>query len=237
MAIDKDIFNNLTQEERLKVDLYASRSPSNMPKFFNAGTQAFGQEPQQAISREFEAYLILQALKDPDKLSNAMRWFTEAANLQIKRDDRDALLDDAFEKERTDSLKVLQESSERTLRFTRFRDGFEIVEVEESTDSLEIPPGRFADVPEISLIMRDSQLAMGEISSKQSRAEHLVVEDAVLDEQQNVRETLEDSIGGIADPLIAQELLSWRDVIITIQSRVSAGSSPRSQFMSGGTNG
>ncbi len=223
MALDTDIFKSLTNEERLKVDLYAARSPSDMPRFFNAGTQAFGQEPEQPISREFEAFLILQALKDPDKLSKAMRWFTEAADLQIKRDDRDALLNDAFEKERTDSLKVLQESSERTLRFARFRESFEIVEVEDSTDSLEIPPARFADVPEISLIMRDSQLAMGEIASKQSRAEHLVVEDAVLDEQQNVRETLEDSVGGIADPLIAQELLSWRDVIIQIQSKVSGG--------------
>jgi hypothetical protein len=223
MGLDTDIFKNLTNEERLKVDLYAARSPTDMPRYFNAGTQAFGQEPDQPISREFEAYLILQALKDPEKLSDAMRWFTEAADLQIKRDDRDALLDDAFEKERTDSLKVLQESSERTLRFDRFRDSFEIVEVEESTDSLTIPPGRFTDVPEISLIMRDSQLAMGEIASKQSIAEHLVVEDAVLVEQQNARETLEDSIGGIADPLIAQELLSWREVIMTIQARVSGG--------------
>ena len=223
MALDTDIFKNLTKAERLKIDLYAARSPTDMPRYFNAGTQAFGQEPEQPISREFEAYLILQALKDPGKLSDAMRWFTEAADLQIKRDDRDALLDDAFEKERTDSLKVLQESSERTLRFARFRERFEVVEVEADTDSLEVPPGRFADVPEISLIMRDSQLAMGEIASKQSRAEHLVVENAVLDEQQNVRETLEDSVGGIADPLIAQELLSWRDVIIQIQSRVSGG--------------
>ena len=223
MGLDTDIFKNLTNEERLKVDLYAARSPTDMPRYFNAGTQAFGQEPEQPISREFEAFLILQALKDPNKLSEAMRWFTEAADLQIKRDDRDALLNDAFEKERTDSLKVLQESSERTLRFARFRESFEVVEVEESTDSLEIPPARFADVPEISLIMRDSQLAMGEIASKQSRAEHLVVENAVLDEQQNVRETLEDSVGGIADPLIAQELLSWRDVIIQIQSKVSGG--------------
>jgi hypothetical protein len=223
MALDTDIFKNLTNEERLKVDLYAARSPTDMPRYFNAGTQAFGQEPEQPISKEFEAFLILQALKDPNKLSEAMRWFTEAADLQIKRDDRDELLNDAFEKERTDSLRVLQESSERTLRFARFRESFEIVEVEESTDSLEIPPARFTDVPEISLIMRDSQLAMGEIASKQSRAEHLVVENAVLDEQQNVRETLEDSVGGIADPLIAQELLSWRDVIIQIQSRVSGG--------------
>lgn len=223
MALDTNIFRNLTNEERLKVDLFAARSPQDIPRFFNAGTQAFGQEPEQPISREFEAYLILQALKDPDKLSDAMRWFTEAADLQIKRDDRDALLNDAFEKERTDSLAVLQEVTERTLRFARFRDNFEIVEVEETTDSGEIPPGRFADVPEISLIMRDSQLAMGEIASKQSRAEHLVVEDAVLDQQQSVRETLEDSVGGIADPLIAQELLSWRDVIIQIQSRVSGG--------------
>lgn len=223
MALDTDIFRNLTNEERLKVDLYAARSPQDIPRYFNAGTQAFGQEPEQPISREFEAYLILQALKDPDKLSDAMRWFTEAADLQIKRDDRDALLDDAFEKERTDSLAVLHEVSERTLRFARFRDSFSVVEVGESDDSLEIPPERFADVPEISLIMRDSQLAMGEIASKQSRAEHLVVEDAVLDSQQNVRETLEDSVGGIADPLIAQELLSWRDVIIQIQSRVSGG--------------
>lgn len=223
MAIDSDIFGNLTNEERLKVDLFASRSPADTPKFFNAGTQVIGQEPEEPISREFEAFLILQALKDPDKLSSAMRWFTEAADLQLKRDDRDELLADAFEKERVDALEQLQEVSARTERFNQFRRAFEIVEIEESSDSAEIPVARFTNVPEISLIMRDSQAAMGEVASKLSRTEHLVVEDAVLDRERETREVLQESVGGIADARIAQELLSWRDVITQIQSRVSGG--------------
>jgi len=222
--LETDLFRNITDEERLKVERFTSRSAQDIPKFFNAGTQVVGEEPNTPISREFEAFLILQALKSPDKLSNALQWFTEAADLQLKRDDRDELLGDSFEFERTDALKLLQEIQARTERFTKFRDEFEIVEVEEESDSTDFPTARFTNVPEISLIMRDSQAAMGEIASKQSRSEHLVVEDAVLDVDRQTRETLQESVGGIADARIAQELLSWRDVITQIQSRVSGGS-------------
>ncbi len=219
--LETELFRNLSDEERLKIDQFTSRSSKDIPKFFNAGTQAIGEEPDAPISKEFEAFLILQALKSPDKLSNALKWFTEAADLQLKRDDRDELLEDAFEKERTDALRLLQEIRGRTERFSSFRDEFETVEVEEDSASTDFPAARFTNVPEISLIMRDSQAAMGEISSKQTRAEHLVVEDAVLDVERQTREIFQESVGDIADAKIAQELLSWRDVISQIQSRVS----------------
>jgi len=219
--LETDLFRNLSEEERLKVDRFTSRSSTDVPKFFNAGTQAIGEEPNAPISKEFEAFLILQALKSPGKISNALKWFTEAADLQLKRDDRDELLKDAFEKERTDALKLLQEVQARTQRFSSFRDEFETVEIEKESASSDFPTARFTNVPEISLIMRDSQAAMGEISSKRSRAEHLVVEDAVLDVERQTRERLQESVGDIADAKIAQELLSWRDVFTLIQSRVS----------------
>lgn len=218
--LETDVFRNLTDAERLAVETFAARTLDDVPKFFNAGIQSVGEEPDTPISREFEAFLILQAIKSPDKMSDAMRWFTEAANLQIKRDDRDELLAVAFEKERTDALAQLQELQARTVRFARFRSAFEIVEIEEGVDASDFPVARFTNVPELSLIMRDSQAAMGEVSSKQSRAEHLVVEDAVLDLERRTREVLQESVGGIADVRIAQELLSWRGVISQVQERV-----------------
>ena len=219
--LDSDLFGSLTDQERASVEKYSSKSPSDLPKFFNAGIQSLGEEPSQSISREFEAFLILQALRSPDKLSAALQWFTEAAELQIKRSDRDELLAEAFDYERRDALKLLRELQLNTAKFSQFRSSFEVVEVGEDSPSSEYSPTRFLSVPELNLIMRDSQIAMGEIASKQSRAEHLVVEDAVLDRERLTRERLQESTGGIADDKIAEELLSWRSVIAKIQARVS----------------
>lgn len=222
--LDSDLFSNLTEDERLKVSRFSVKNEADLPKFFNAGKQTTGQEPAEPISREFEAFLILQALQSPEKLSNALKWFTEAATLQIKRKDRDELLEEAFNFERSDALDILQEIQTSTLGFSQFRTAFESVDVEESTNSLDFSPSRFTAVPELSLLLRDSQLAMGEITSKLTRAEHLVVVNAVLDEQRKVREAFQETVGSIADELIVQELLSWREVITEVQARVSGGS-------------
>ena len=219
--LETDLFQNLSDSERATVDKYSAKVSTDLPKFFNAGTQLLGEEPNQPISREFEAFLILQALRNPDKLSAAVRWFTEAANVQIKRKDRDELLEETFSYERKDALSSLQELQLNTSRFEQFRTSFEVVEVDATSSSLNFPSSRFTVVPELSLMMRDSQIAMGEIASKLSRAEHLVVEDAVLDNERKTRERLQESVGNIADEKIAEELLSWRDVITQIQAKVS----------------
>lgn len=227
MALDTflstDLFTNLTQEERLRVSLFASSRPSDLPKFFNAGTQQLGEVPGESITKEFEAFLILQAIQSPDKLSDAMVWFNEAATLQLKRDDRDLLLAEAYGNEKADALAKLQELSSRTRSFTTFRESFQAVEVGPEVDPLQFPPTRFSQIPEISLIMRDSQAAMGEISSDQSRAEFRVVSNEVLDRERIDRVKTGDSLSGIADNKIAEELLSWRNVITDMQSRVTGG--------------
>lgn len=216
-----DLFNRLTREERLRVEQFQARRPEQLPRFFNAGTQRVGEEPNELISREFEAYLILQSLAGPDKLSNAIAWFTEAADLQIVRDDRNALLADAFELEQGDTLNRAQEIRRRVDRFSKFREQFEIVEVGADEDSKDFPVDRFSQtVPEFGLIMRDSQAAMGEISSKQTRVEHLLVHDEVVNRDRLTRRRLEVTIGSIDDDRIAAELLSWRDVISEMQARV-----------------
>lgn len=227
MALDTflstNLFTNLTQEERLRVSLFAVDRPSDLPKFFNAGTQQLGAIPNEPITREFEAFLILQAIQSPDKLSDAMVWFNEAATLQLNRDDRDSLLAEAFGNEKADALAKLQELSDRTLTFSTFRESFEAVEVGPEVDPLKFPPTRFSSIPEISLIMRDSQAAMGEISSKQSRSEFRVVSNEVLDLQRIARVNTGDSLSGIADNKVAEELLSWRNVITDVQARVTGG--------------
>jgi hypothetical protein len=221
--LSTDLFTSLTQEERLRVSLFASDRPSDLPKFFNAGTQQLGDVPNESITKEFEAFLILQTIQSPDKLSDAMVWFNEAATLQLNRDDRDTLLEEAYGNEKADALAKVQELSERTRSFATFRESFQAVEVGPEVDPLQFPPTRFSQIPEISLIMRDSQAAMGEVSSTQSRSEFRVVSNEVLDLERVARINTGDSLSGIADNKIAEELLSWRNVITDIQARVTGG--------------
>lgn len=215
------LFSKLTKEERLQVQRFQVVSAGNLPKFFNAATQSVGEEPKQTISREFEAFLILQSLNNPDVLSEATIWFTEAANFQIKRSDRDDLLEEAFNAEREDALAKLQETRSRTVRFNRFRAEFQNVEVGAEEDSTKFPPSRFSNITEIGLIIRDSQAAMGEIAFDQRREEHRLLMTEVLNAERISRRRAQDNVGGIADDRVAEELLSWRDVLSTMQSRVS----------------
>ncbi len=76
------LFSRLTEEERVIVQRFQVVNPGNLPKFFNAATQIVGEPPRQTISREFEAFLILQAVNNPGILSEAISWLTEAATLQ-----------------------------------------------------------------------------------------------------------------------------------------------------------
>lgn len=219
--LETDIFRQLTKIERLKVEQFSAVRVSNLPKFFNAGTQRLGEEPEETITREFEAYLILQSLQSPNKLSNAMQWFTEAADLQVKRKDRDDMLKEAFGLEKTDALAQLQEVRNKLERYTQFRAQFEIVDVGPEEDDIEISRDRFVAVPEMGLIFRDSQAALGEVSSKLTRLEHLVVQNEVVDIERETRVKSQEGVGGIADDRIASELLSWRDVISQVQARVT----------------
>jgi hypothetical protein len=152
-----------------------------------------------------------------------MVWFNEAATLQLKRDDRDTLLAEAYSNEKADALSKVQELFARTERFTAFRASFQSVDVGPEVEPLEYPPSRFSQIPEISLIMRDSQAAMGEVASDQKRAEYRVVTNEVLDQERISRTRTGDAVAGIADDKIAEELLSWRNVISDIQARVTGG--------------
>lgn len=215
-----DLFQRLTEEERLLVQRFQVVRPVDLPKFFNAGTQVVGEEPQETITREFEAFLILQGAQSPDVLSDATVWFNEAATLQLRRDDRDALLDEVYEFEKRDALAKLTEIRSRTQKFLAFRSTFQNVEVGVNEDPNQFPAERFSDIPEIGLIMRDSQAVMGEIASDQKREEHRVVVTEVLNIDRLSRRRTGDSVSGIADDRIAEELLSWRDVISQMQARV-----------------
>lgn len=216
-----DLFPNLTKEERLRVQLFSSERSIDLPRFFNAGTQEIGDVPNETISREFEAFLILQALQSPEKLSNATVWFNEAADLQLARQDRDNLLAEAYLEEKTDAMAKAKELTDRTQRFNAFRETFQQVDPGPEVNPENFPPSRFAGVPELSLIMRDSQAAMGQLSSDLKRAEYRVVMNEVLDQARISRVRTGDAISGIADDKIAEELLSWRNVITDIQSRVT----------------
>jgi len=219
--VTTDLFGNLTPEERLKVQVLAASRSSDLPKFFNAATQSIGEDPEESITKEFEAFLILQALQNPDRLSTAMTWFNEAATLQLARKDRDNLLELAYSNEKADALAKLQEIRTRADRFNVFRSSFTQIEVGPDDEPADYPAARFSSVPEIGLIFRDSQAAMGELSSDQKRAEYRVVSNEVLDLERKSRDKTADSVSGIADEKIAEELLSWRNAISEIQARVT----------------
>ncbi len=219
--LSTDLFPNLTKEERLRVQVFTVENTIDLPRFFNAGTQQIGDVPNETISREFEAFLILQALQSPEKLSDAMKWFNEAADLQLKRQDRDNLLEAAYLAEKGDALAKAQELTDRTKRFAAFRTTFQSVDPGPEVKAEDYPPARFSQIPEISLIMRDSQAAMGQIASDLQRAEYRVVANEVLDQERISRVRTDDAISGIADDKIAEELLSWRNVISEIQARVT----------------
>jgi hypothetical protein len=219
--VSTDLFPNLTREERLRVQVFAADRTIDLPRFFNAGTQQIGDVPDETISREFEAFLILQTLQSPEKLTEAMKWFNEAADLQLSRQDRDNLLAEAYLLEKSDAVAKAHELNDRTLRFAQFRATFQQVDPGPEVNAEEFPPARFSQVPEISLIMRDSQAAMGQIASDQKRTEYRVVMNEVLDKDRISRVRTEDAISGIADDKIAEELLSWRNVISDIQARVT----------------
>lgn len=223
--VSTDLFPNLTKEERLRVQIFAAQKTIDLPRFFNAGTQQLGDVPNQTISREFEAFLILQAIQSPQKLSDATVWFNEAADLQLARQDRDNLLAEAYLLEKGDALAKAQELNDRTVRFSAFRETFQQVEVGPEVDATLFPPSRFTQVPEISLIMRDSQAAMGQIASEQKRAEYRVVSNEVMDQARISRVRTGDAISGIADDKIAEELLSWRNVITDVQARITGAGS------------
>lgn len=219
--LSTDLFPNLTKEERLRVQVFSVEKTIDLPRFFNAGTQKIGDVPNETITREFEAFLILQALQSPEKLSDAMTWFNESADLQLKRQDRDNLLEAAYLAEKGDALAKAQELTDRTKRFAAFRTTFQSVDPGPEVKPEDFPPSRFSQIPEISLIMRDSQAAMGQISSDLQRAEYRVVANEVLDQERISRVRTDDAISGIADDKIAEELLSWRNVIADVQGRVT----------------
>jgi len=131
------------------------------------------------------------------------------------------MLREAFSFEKTDALNQLQEINNRLKLFTQFRAQFEIVDVGPEEDNIEIARDRFTAVPEMGLIFRDSQAALGEIVTKLTRLEHLVVHNEVVDLERKTRVKSQESVGGIADDRIAEELLSWRDVISQVQARVT----------------
>lgn len=164
----------LTGEERSKVDA-ARLTPR--PEFFNGVTAQ-----QQEISRDFESFIILQ---DPDTIKSTLDWLAEAGTLTELRDDRNAVLFEALVADIADREARQSEIADVTSEFNEWRANFQA--------------GKFSDVPEVGLIIRDSQATAEELFVAEERANHL----------EAVQNRVTDRIGQDVSSAQLQELLSW----------------------------
>lgn len=138
----------LTNDERAKVEV-ARLAPR--PEFFNAESV---QKVQ--ISADFEAFLILQ---DEDTIQAAIDWLTDTNDLAESRIDRDAVAFEALVSDINDRETKQSEVSDLTSTFNEWREKFQA--------------GKFSDVSEVGLIIRDMQATAEELFVLEERMSHL----------------------------------------------------------------
>jgi hypothetical protein len=155
----------------------AQNRKSPRPSYYDAqATQ------QRQISSDFESFLILQ---DPITISATLTWLSATAALVQPRLDRDAV---AFEALVSDSGDCSDRKSEvllSTAAFNLWREKFQ--------------GGKFSDVPEVGLLIRDAQAPADELFALEDRLSHLE------QVQSRVRDGIRQSVS--RDQL--QEIMSW----------------------------
>lgn len=164
----------LDSDERARVE--TARLPVR-PKYYNASTLS-----EQTISQDFEAFLILQ---DAATIAETLTWLGTAGLLGTARMDRDAVLFEALIIDQQDASDQLEETTESTSLFSRFREAFQA--------------GKFSETAEVSLILRDMQLMADELFSHQDRIDHL----------QHVQSRVQNVLSQQLSPAQLRQLQSW----------------------------
>lgn len=147
------------------------------PNYYNAALQA-----EQAISQDFEAFLILQ---NPVTIASTLTWLTTAGLLSELAIDRDSLAFEALVVSRTDTADQLDEVTDSTTLFTTFRNEFQA--------------GKFSEATEVSLVIRDLQATADELFAKEDQLRH----------RQQVEQRVENNLSQSVSPAQLRELQSW----------------------------
>ena len=139
---------SLTEDELAFINAHRLNADA-LPKYFNARVQK-----DVAISRDFEAYLILapNALK-----AAAITWITTAVQLNHANQLRDTLMQRATTQEKSNSTLEYDAYQKELLYFQKFKDSF-------GTGS------EFATVTEVQLFLSDLQSVMDELATNSDRA-------------------------------------------------------------------
>jgi hypothetical protein len=126
------------------------RKPDNRPKYYNA---EFKQS--MIISEDFEAFLILMGR---GRAREALDWLQKVSSLGIDDADRDALVAQAIDADKSDAIHKYIELRPIIRQFGYFRDRFSMT--------------GFENVAEAGLLLADMQRAMGEITTTGNRWNH-----------------------------------------------------------------
>ncbi len=131
----------------------------DLPLYFNSGTEQF-----QAISRDFESFLILSK---PSVLNSAKEWLSNVTELNKKNAERDSILNSAFDFEREDAIDTQSEALTWIATFEEFKKNFRV-------------DNKFSDVVEVGFIMQDLEFFVGEHQINEERFNHLDILNDIL---------------------------------------------------------
>lgn len=170
----------LDSDERARVE--AARLPVR-PNFYNASILQ-----EQAISPDFEAFLILQ---DAATISATLTWLSASGLLARMALDRNAVAFEALIEDQADTTDQLDEVTDSTTAFTAFRNSFQA--------------GKFSEATEVGLIIRDLQAMADELFATEARLEHL----------QHVQTRVQSRLSQSISSAQLRELQSWPTPLLT----------------------
>lgn len=175
---------NLTEQEQLQVDK-KSKNSNELPTYYDATTRS-----NVAISRDFEAFLILATT---ELKTSALSWIKKATSLQKTNKKRDDLVTLALTQEMNNAQKIISSLDSTLQDFNTFRTNFQFKDA-----------SNFSTVPEIQKFLFDLQKVVEELAVARDRA---FFDDVVS----QVTGRNNDSLN-LSDAQV-EELQSWQEVL------------------------
>lgn len=181
--------------EELQLISEQRKTNADLPEYYSAQSQTSIQ-----ISRDFEAYLILQT---QDQKQKVLEWIRKALIGQSISADRDTLLNQYIQIRKADAQSRIAELDQKLGNFNDFKTS-----LLPNDDYV----SNFGNVAEISLLCTSLQKPMDELFLKRDQAYHEVVLSDIL----NSRLTKQKQ-----DANTKKELQSWQTVIASYKGRPS----------------
>lgn len=194
---------NFTDKEVIVINAQKKLS-AELPQYFNSATKT-----NTPISRDFEAYLILETQEHKQK---SLSWIKDVQSISQDSTDRDAILKTFATNRLADANATIKELDSTLKNFDAFKAG--LFNIGDSND--------FASVFEVSLLAQSLQRPLDEIKFLRDRAfQEKVISNIQLDRL--------DRSGFNSDT--QKELASWQTVISSYPGQ--SGSDQSSQQNTG----